>query len=161
MPKAPSALDEQDFIIIRNHSKTDVWRLIRADPVRHRIQQTLTASQDSSGNNLTELRSAADHIFYIAAVELENDINLYLNHRNKNLIGFTGEQFLTIDVAPIGSPFPLNLWAYIQEPVARYVNNLNAQVTGTTYYYGIDWTIEKLSDAEAREVRAQATPVFG
>ena len=115
----------------------------------------LTASQTISNTELTGLKSPQDQIFHIRAIGLEDDVNFTFRWRGKGQIGVKSTANLTIDLAPLHAPFPLDIWMYVYSPFYDITENKGLAKTAVVRYWGEVYDLEEMTAANEKEMRGK------
>lgn len=150
MPKAPDELSIGDVIFIEvakefkklTDAKTfdEIWQNPSAIP----------ASGTLTNQDVTNLDSGTDHIYYTGGAELLRNIEVTsLFFRDRNLLGTIGTGKLTQDRYPEGIPYPIDKWMYNKKPVISVEEKLGIALTANTdlvRFVGVDFTVEKTED---------------
>jgi len=119
------------------------FRVINKKNFEVEKSQALTAGQNVTSIQLTELKSSESEIYWLENVILRNNVKLWLNFRDKELFGTNVRTYLDFDMSNIVTPWNLNQWMYNYTPTMEITENANLAVTSLTHFTGIIFSLER------------------
>ena len=105
--------------------------------------QALTAGQNVTSIQLTELKSSEAEIYWLESIILRNDIKLWMKYRDKEMFGTNTTSYLDFDMSNLVSPWNFNQWMYNYTPTIEMTEMANLAVTSSTHFKGIIFTLKK------------------
>lgn len=105
--------------------------------------QALTAGQNVTSIQLTELKSSEAEVYWVESIILRNDIRLWMKYRDKEMFGTNTTSYLDFDMSNLVSPWNFNQWMYNYTPTIEMTENANLAVTSSTHFKGIIFTLKK------------------
>jgi len=140
--KLPHELDVGDNIFIRVAA-----RYFNIDDVKnfeyiHTV--SLTANEKKLTLEITELKSPTDQIYNITNVGLAQNVKLWMKYRDKDLFGTKTAGYLTHRIAPLETPWPIDLWAYNYSPYMDIEELQGVDVTAEVHFLGRKFYIVEL-----------------
>ena len=134
------------------------FRIAKIKPFTYKLAAALTSEETVTNVEITQLNSAADEIFFISGIEIENNIRLWLKFRSAALMSTGGEEYITQDDAPKGNPFPLELWAHNKSPFYNMQEMQSLAVTANVFFTGIAYDIEVVDEETKKRLMKLEQP---
>lgn len=144
--KNMSDLKVGHYLFIEQANKMNVITDIRA--FEYILSKALTASQKVTTQEITELKSPSDEIYNVESIGLEHNVQLWMKFRGKDLFGVKAAGYLDIDIAPVESPWGINLWAYNYSPYYDMEEQLAIAITAKVHFLGKVYSIQEVDRSD-------------
>jgi len=115
--------------------------------------QALTAGQNVTSIQLTELKSSEAEVYWVESIILRNDIRLWMKYRDKEMFGTNTTSYLDFDMSNLVSPWNFNQWMYNYTPTIEMTEMANLAVTSLTHFKGIIFALKKYNVNSAEDAK--------